>query len=718
MRENFVSVKSKLITSFLSITFIGVAVGGIGLFAFNQIEHSFIEIVDNRLPEITTAQTLSTEAQAIASTVPLLIASKNEENANEIAKILLSNVVNLTTLVGEMQQQFGETDLVTELENDIRQLEIYVHTTHSAQIKLVGLRGDLSEKVKLLSHLHKAYGKTLKILAKTGALDIKSAVAKARKIRKKLSNKESTDQSKSEQLLLNLTQAIDDNTPIEKLIDVGSRINSFLGVSINETKVARLEKIGKRVAVQLRQVPQNIKVFNDKVQQEYLGYQKEWEGLADGPNSIPDLRIKILASETVLAEAYKNVSTLAGNLKINVASHLKVVNQEILETNQNTREDMALSRQIIIAAMLAAVVLSILILLVVVIRNLLRRMDTLHQAMEGLSTGQLDIDIPSDRSDELGRMAGTIEIFRMNILQVKQLEDEQKESTKMAEEEKRRTLDEIAASFQENVGNSLRSVETAVSEMHMDAKAMLSVTETVSNAAGNASSFSNKANQNVQAVASAAEQLSMSIQQINAQVSQASSTAIEAVEASDRSNDLVGNLAKAADRVGEVVGLITDIAEQTNLLALNATIEAARAGDAGKGFAVVASEVKNLATQTAQATDEISGQMDTIRQEVSLAVTSIHGIGTIIAKINDISGHITEAVEQQGDATNEIASNATQAASSTHEVSTSVSNVSDAAKDTGTSARNVMAAVEETTEQAESLKRQVHEFVEQLRKSD
>ena len=164
-----------------------------------------------------------------------------------------------------------------------------------------------------------------------------------------------------------------------------------------------------------------------------------------------------------------------------------------------------------------------------------------------------------------------------------------------------------------------------------------------------------------------------------------------------------------------MVGLINDIAGQTNLLALNATIEAARAGDAGKGFAVVASEVKNLASQTARATEEISSQIKAVQDETSSAVGAIGGITTTIAQINEIATSIASAVEEQGAATGEISRSVQQAAQSTQEVSRNIESVNQAAQTTGQSASEVKDVSNSLSGEVASLEAEVNKFLDRVR---
>ena len=216
-------------------------------------------------------------------------------------------------------------------------------------------------------------------------------------------------------------------------------------------------------------------------------------------------------------------------------------------------------------------------------------------------------------------------------------------------------------------------------------------------------------------VASAAEQLSASIREIGQQVTNAAAIASEGAQQAGSTVQVVRGLDESAQRIGEVIRLINDVAAQTNLLALNATIEAARAGEAGKGFAVVAMEVKNLAAQTAKATEEIAAQINAVQAATGDVVRAIEGISETIARIDEISATIASSVEEQGAATGEIARNVQQAAQGTQEVSANISDVTQAAADTGRVASEIVSAASELTDQAERLREEVDRFIARVR---
>ena len=345
-----------------------------------------------------------------------------------------------------------------------------------------------------------------------------------------------------------------------------------------------------------------------------------------------------------------------------------------------------------------------------------RPLTEMTEAMGLLANGDLTAEIPGrDKSDEIGRMAEAVQVFKDNSIEMKALGEEREKAKSRAEEEKKAALNALVGNFETNVGGIVEAVASSATELNSTASSMTGISAETSKQAEAVSSASADASNNVQTVATAAEELSASITEIGQQVSQSSAITGQAVEEATRANELIQGLDQSAQSIGEVVSLINDIASQTNLLALNATIEAARAGEAGKGFAVVASEVKNLATQTAKATDQISTQISQVQNATSDAVSAIHGISKTIGEVAEIATTIASAVEEQGAATQEISRSIQRASAGTQEVSSAIHSVTDAAVQSGRASQDVLSASEELAEQGKKLREQVSNFVCEVR---
>ncbi|MDP6707062.1 MAG: methyl-accepting chemotaxis protein [Alphaproteobacteria bacterium] len=348
-------------------------------------------------------------------------------------------------------------------------------------------------------------------------------------------------------------------------------------------------------------------------------------------------------------------------------------------------------------------------------RSVSRPIVDMTGAMSVLAEGDKTVEIPAqDRADEVGDMAAAVQVFKDNMIRNDELLAEQ-EAERAAREARAKRVEDLTGSFDTGVGDVLKTVASASTELDGTARSMSETASDTTDKASAVAAASEQTTTNVQTVASATEELSASIAEINRQVLQSTEITVEAVRQAESTNETVQSLDTAAQKISEVVDLINDIAGQTNLLALNATIEAARAGDAGKGFAVVASEVKNLATQTAKATDEIADQITAMQEETRGAVSAIQGISGTIEKINEIATTISSAVEQQGAATSEISRSVAEASRGTQEVSGHIAGVSQAATDTGEASGHVLDASRELSQQSETLRQIVEKFLADVR---
>ncbi len=364
----------------------------------------------------------------------------------------------------------------------------------------------------------------------------------------------------------------------------------------------------------------------------------------------------------------------------------------------------------------ALVLLVSVVAVVVAYRFMLRPIPVLTGVMSRLAADDLEAAIPyGGRGDEIGAMSAAVRVFRDNALDKRRIEERHAAAERAATQEKAALLERMADDFESSVGQIVRQVTAATAGMKATAQAMSAISEKAGTQAGAAAGAAAQAAQNVQTMAAAAEQLGASIGDISRQVDTQRDITLRSAETARTTDAEVQDLAGTAESIGDVLNLIKSIADQTNLLALNATIEAARAGDAGKGFAVVAGEVKNLATQTANATGRIAGQISAMQDRTRSTVRAIARIIDGIQSMSETATGVASAVEQQTAATREIGRNAHEAAAGTHQVTAAISGVSEAACEAGTASAHVLSAAEDLARQTDLLTENVKGFVGQVR---
>jgi methyl-accepting chemotaxis protein len=439
-----------------------------------------------------------------------------------------------------------------------------------------------------------------------------------------------------------------------------------------------------------------------------------------------------IAGQTGLAEVldYRGISVLSAHSPLKILGVNWVVMTEI-DSSEAFAGVNAIRQISLIVGII--VLLAIGVIGYFLARTIAVPMVVLTNAMTSLADGDNEIEVPyQTRSDELGDMGSAVQVFKDNAIEKIRLEGleevAREERNKREQEEREREeadnatrakrqehIEGLTSRFGDVAETALGNVAAQSDQMKSSALAMSDIAKNTEAESIAVASAAEEASVSVQTVASASEELSSSISEISRQVSHSSSITDEAVIAATTTNETIQQLAQRSQQIGDVIDLINDIAEQTNLLALNATIEAARAGEAGKGFAVVATEVKNLASQTAKATEDIGSQISAIQRSTTEAVSATEDISKTIVEINEIAANIASAVEEQGAATSEISRSVQEAASGTAEVSQNIVKVKGGAEQTGEASGTVQDSAQQLADEFDQFRREIEGFLSDIK---
>ncbi|MBB2962667.1 methyl-accepting chemotaxis protein [Methylobacterium sp. R2-1] len=442
-------------------------------------------------------------------------------------------------------------------------------------------------------------------------------------------------------------------------------------------------------------------------------FRREWQGYVGAVPAVLDASRtgrKDLALRENLNTVRPRIKAAAEALDSIVALDNAAGDATVLQGEATASDAFALMLMLSVASLAFAVFLS-----VVMVRSIGAGLRAVLEPMRRLAAGDFSVTISHQgEPNEIGQIADAVQVFKESGLEARRLAALQAEAD-AAKMRRAELLDRITRGFEAKAGSFTEDLAAAANEMEATAASMTDIAERASRQAVTVSAAATQTAGNVQQVAAATEELATSVQEIGGQVTRSTEIAATAVARARQADGIIRDLAASADRIGAAASLISGIAAQTNLLALNATIEAARAGEAGRGFAVVAAEVKQLADQTARATQEISERIGAIQSATTCAVDAMQGVGRTIDDMSGITTHVAAAIEEQRTATQEIARNVQQAARGTEQVTAHIDAVRQGAGETGSAATQVLGTARVLAARSDNLSLTVQTFLAEVR---
>ncbi|WP_315813312.1 HAMP domain-containing methyl-accepting chemotaxis protein [Bradyrhizobium sp. SZCCHNR2028] len=691
-------VRGSLFAAFAVIAGMAIAISVAAGLMLRHVGGTMVELSDREIPRLTSSLQLLAQSSGLASLGPALLQSQSEDALNDRLKKMQE--IQKTT-----QERLSEISALGAAKSVVAPLAETIKNINEANQSLVSAA---RERLEVAALHNKQY----------------DALRKAQADFTAAANEPMLDAQTQLNAVLGAAEvSADDATAaarfVEQLGNViasGNLLVAQMAAALSANDSDTLETIERQFKEAVAQLKSNLELLpTGRSTKAIHDAALKLAALGEGKARVFKTREKELDAndygQTVLEETRK----LNVGLDISVQQLVEGVRKSTESATSTAGRDIELATLGMAGAGAATLLGSVLFVWLYVGGNILRRIKRLQQAMQTLSSGDLDTEIAASKQrDEIGAMVDTLQVFRDNMVRARTLAAEQ-DRENAAKAERAARMEAQIATFEATVRSALGTLQNSATAMQATAQSM-SQTADQSNSLVNAvAAAAEETSVNVQTVSAGTEQLSSSIAEISRQVVTSAQIAKKAVEEAGATDSTMQGLADNASRVSVVVDLIQAIASQTNLLALNATIEAARAGEAGRGFAVVAQEVKSLASQTAKATDEIRTQIAGMQQVASSAVSAIRNIGETIAEIDNVTTAIAAAVEQQGTATHEIARNIQQAASGTTEVSNNITGVSSASAQAGTSANEVLSASEALRREADTLRAEVDSFLTNIR---
>ncbi len=691
-------IRGSLFAAFAVIAGMTIVISAGAATVLQHLGGTMLDLSARDIPRLAASMQLATESAKLSSQGPALLASPSAEALSERAKKMKDTQKIALAKLGEVIELGADKSVAAALGETVKNLEDTINSLDSAARERLEAAAAHDQQFKALREAQAGFAAAanpamLNAQAQTNAI-LQSAVF-------------SPDDA---------ARAARQIEQLGTLIATTNLMASDLAAALSANSSNALEEIEKEYKAAQAQVKSALETLpHDATSETLRSATQKLMLLGEGKTRVFKTRQKELDASDYGQIILDETRKLEVGLGISVQQLVDGVKTFTDTSTSEARREISLATVVMLALGGLTLVGAALFVWIYVGRNILRRIGNLQRSMQLLSSGDLESEIYRSRQqDEVAEMANSLHIFRQGMIEARTLSAKQ-DKDRAAKAERASRMEAQIVEFEATVRAALASLEGSATSMQTTAQNMSTTADKSSALANAVASAAEETSVNVQTVSSGTEQLSSSISEIGRQVVTSAQIARKAVDEASQTDATMQGLAENADRISVVVDLIQTIASQTNLLALNATIEAARAGEAGRGFAVVASEVKNLATQTAKATDDIRSQIASMQQVTGSAVSAIRSISGTIGEINDIATAIAAAVEQQGSATREIARNIQQAAGGTAEVSSNIVGVSTASAEAGSAASEVLTASNAFRREAELLRSEIDAFLSNIR---
>ncbi len=700
-----IGVRGRLFLSFAVIVGLAVATSGFAVVSFTQLGGTVNAITTERLPPITAALQLARTTERIVALGPALAGADTAEALQTRVDQLAQQSAQVDALLARIETMNVDRAEFENVKTAIAELSAGFGSLEQNVAERLGIRERSAVLMDAVIKAESETAKFLTLLLNVAKSDLDTSVF----------NLESADATTYKDVVAKITAA---QSAFEPLKNIQDELRSVISTIVEATFTDDARQIGllsMRVGLPMHTIREKMGALDERQAKFLLEQIKALDAAMAKETGIFDMRLRELGLAQEANETVEKARILSEQLSASVDG-LVAAQQAAVESAAAASQTLVTDRTTLLSVIALLIALgAVLIGWLYVGRQVTGRLKTLEAAMRRIAGGELETKIPAATGDEIGTMAEALVVFRDNAVQIREANERAAREQAEASEQRRRERIKLAEEFEAEMRGVVEAVSSSSTQLQSNAHAMAATADEASRQTAAVAAVSEQTTANVGTVATAAEELSSSIAEIARQVAESTRIAGQAVTEAERTNSTVRSLADAAQKIGDVVKLISDIAGQTNLLALNATIEAARAGEAGKGFAVVASEVKNLATQTGKATEEITAQINAIQSTTGSSVEAIAAIGATINRVNEIANSIAAAVEEQGSATQEIARNVQEAARGTGEVSSNITGVAQAASQTGSAASQVLEASEALARQAETLRGSVDQFLARIR---